>query len=165
MAETQSSSLMDGLPAADSAGPSRPARSRGVRQAAALGFALLSLVVLGVVLTRAVQSHSNSPSEMSKRRTLVDAQTGEVFAEHAVSLSETVPFTNPKTGNRTLFPAEACYWTKDGGAKLQPTYVLLNEAVGKTGPTTCPDCGRKVIFHNPLPPAEVMLKASQRGKS
>ncbi|MCC6676372.1 MAG: hypothetical protein IT436_04445 [Phycisphaerales bacterium] len=98
---------------------------------------------------------------MSKRRTLVDSETGTVFANHPVSLQETVPFTNPKTGKRTLFPAEACYWTKDGGAKLTPTYVLLNEAVGKPGPTLCPDCGRKVVFHNPLPPAEDMLKAAQ----
>ena len=42
-------------------------------------------------------------------------------------------------------------WTKDGKIKQDPTPVLLNEYAGKPGPTFCPDCGRRVVAHNPPP--------------
>jgi hypothetical protein len=65
------------------------------------------------------------------------------------------PFTNKKTG----YPAEHCYWTRDGKRKAMPTYVILNENLGKPGDTICPDCGRVVIGHNPLPPTGTPLAA------
>ena len=35
--------------------------------------------------------------------------------------------------------------------KPEPTWVLVNEFVGRPGPTFCPDCGRLVVGHNPAP--------------
>ena len=49
-------------------------------------------------------------------------------------------------------------------AKLEPTYVLLNKYIGKPGPTICPDCGREVKGHNPLPPPELMEEARAVGR-
>jgi hypothetical protein len=51
----------------------------------------------------------------------------------------------------TGYPAEACYWTADGGTKTEPTWVLMNAVLGKPGPTFCPDCGRLVVARNPMP--------------
>jgi hypothetical protein len=69
------------------------------------------------------------------------------------------PFNSPSTGKPMVFPAERCYWTKDGKGKLEPTLVLLNEFIGKPGPTNCPDCGREVYPRFPYPPAAVMDEA------
>jgi hypothetical protein len=69
------------------------------------------------------------------------------------------PFLSPTTGKPMVFPAERCYWTKDGKGKLEPTLVLLNEHIGKEGQTLCPDCGRVVFPRFPYPPAEVMDEA------
>ena len=49
------------------------------------------------------------------------------------------------------YPAEMCWWTPSGGQAAQPTYVLLNNLVGKPGPTFCPVCHRLVVPHNPPP--------------
>ena len=70
------------------------------------------------------------------------------------------PYTNKKTG----YPAEKCFWTRDGKRKAEPTYLLLNEHRGKKGPTICPDCGRIVYPHNPTPPSDTPL-ASQPAES
>ena len=64
---------------------------------------------------------------------------------------------NPATGNATLYPAEPCYWTADGGVTREPTLVLLNMYRGGDpyAPTICPGCGREVIYMNPPPPAKL----------
>jgi len=49
------------------------------------------------------------------------------------------------------YPAEVCWWTADGQASSTPTYVLLNNFIGKPGPTFCPVCHRLVVPHNPTP--------------
>ena len=82
--------------------------------------------------------------------TFMDAETGALFQFHATDLGP-FPMTNPHTGKRTLYPTEVCLWGEDcrnsGG-----TRVIMNELLGKEGPTYCPVCGHLVRFHNPLPP-------------
>jgi hypothetical protein len=63
-----------------------------------------------------------------------------------------IPIKGP-SGKETAYPAELCYWTKEGGIKKDPTYVVTNVMIGKEGPTFCPDCGRLVVAHNPPPVA------------
>jgi hypothetical protein len=134
------------------------------RKILAVVFALVSFAVLAFVIVRGVRAHASSPAAMSRVRTVIDAETGKVFESFRVGSKEGVPFTNPDTGRRTLYPAERCFWTKDGKAKLTPTYVLLNSVVGKPEPTICPDCGRKVTGHNPTPPDALMIEAAQAAK-
>ncbi len=62
-----------------------------------------------------------------------------------------IPVKSPFTGKETGYKAELCFWTKDGSTKTDPTAVLMNDDVGKPGPTFCPDCGRLVVHHNPVP--------------
>jgi hypothetical protein len=80
----------------------------------------------------------------------IDAQNGKTFH---MTLKEGmhIPVVSPYSGKETGYIAELCYWTKDGKAKKDPTPVLLNELIGKPGPTFCPECGRLVVRHNPMP--------------
>lgn len=77
-------------------------------------------------------------------------ETGKTFL-HRNQVGESLPIHSPFSGKDTGVPAEPCYWTKDGGTKSEPTWVLVNEFIHKPGPTFCPDCGRLVIGHNPHP--------------
>jgi hypothetical protein len=97
--------------------------------------------------------HYLGPSEaekLSDERMFVDSESLKAFP-HTLEIGEVIPVKSPFSGNKTGYPAEACYWTKDGQIKNDPTWVLLNETIGKPGPTFCPDCGRLVIGHNPRP--------------
>jgi len=120
------------------------------------------VVAIGVLLfsvLRGLVWAPISPNEDSRRVTAVDAVSGEVFAGYRLDMQESYPWRNTKTGERTLYPAELCYWTKDGKAKSEPTAVLLNDLVGKPGKTFCHDCGRQVVGRNPMPPPELMVEA------
>jgi hypothetical protein len=80
--------------------------------------------------------------------TYVCTETGKSF-RHKNAAGETLPIYSPYSGKNTAMPAEACFWTSDGKTKSDPTWVLLNDEVGKTGPTFCPDCGRLVVGTTP----------------
>ncbi|GMV24844.1 MAG: hypothetical protein AMXMBFR58_08750 [Phycisphaerae bacterium] len=125
---------------------------------------VVSIGLLGFVVLRYTLLAPLTTEEASRRASVVDAKTGKVYERYRMEEGEAYPWENPDTGERTLYPAELCYWTKDGKAKAEPTYVLLNELVGKPGKTICPDCGRVVVGHNPLPPLKLMHEAFQAAK-
>lgn len=131
------------------------------KSALILGGTILAVAVSVWVLAKATVLAPVSAGEASRRRTVIDAETNELLQEFPVADGTTIPWKNPKTGKNTLYPAEKCYWTKDGKAKLEPTYVLLREATGEKGPTVCPDCGKQVVFHNPMPPANLIREAAR----
>ena len=80
----------------------------------------------------------------------VDVETGKGFHQK-LSADLVVPCRAPDTGKMAGYPAELCYWTRDGRPKADPTPVALNDTLGKPGPTFCPECGRLVVHHNPAP--------------
>jgi hypothetical protein len=86
----------------------------------------------------------------NRNRMFIDAENGKTF-RHEISVGDTIPVVSPFSGKPTGYEAEACFWTKDGKAKTQPTWVLLNTHKGKPEPTFCPDCGRLVVPLNPAP--------------
>jgi hypothetical protein len=73
----------------------------------------------------------------------VCSETGKAFPHRNV-VGEQIPILSPYSGKNTGYPAVACFWTKDGQVKDDPTWVLMNNQVGKPEPTFCPDCGRLV---------------------
>jgi hypothetical protein len=150
---------------ADKASPASSKTVSPLRQWGTIAACILSIVVLGWVLTRSFRSDSLDPASASRTLTLIDSATGEVFSGISTPDGAISPYENPKTGKRTLFPPEACYWTRDGKAKVEPTLVLLNDYAGKPGPTICPDCGREVFRHNPLPPEALMVKAYEEAEA
>src|SRR5205814_6157559 len=136
----------------------------------ALSFAavILMLVAAGYLVWRAM-----GPSEAeaaASDRWFVDSKTMKPF-RHELKIGDHVPCDAP-SGGATGYPAELCYWTKDGQPKKDPTPVLLNMWLGKSGATFCPDCGRLVVGHNPepkpggkAPPTEAEYKARGGGGS
>ncbi|MDP1663334.1 MAG: hypothetical protein Q8L55_15585 [Phycisphaerales bacterium] len=87
----------------------------------------------------------------SEVRAVIDSESGELIEKFRLPEGKSFPYVNPKTGRNTLYLAEPCFWAKDGTIKVHPTWVLLNEFAGKSGPTICPDCGKPVKSHNPYP--------------
>lgn len=86
----------------------------------------------------------------SSERPYICAQTGQTFTYH-LKKGDVTPVESPHSGERTGFPAERCFWTRDGQVKDEPTLVLLNAYAGKPEPTFCPDCERLVVELNPAP--------------
>lgn len=125
---------------------------------------ILAIVILGCLIgaavlgARALRSEAGSLEAWSKQQTLIDTQTGDVFVDHPIPDGIAYPMENPKSGTMTLMPAEACKWTRDGRAKVDPTWVYVPQGER----VTCPDCGRPVVGRNPQPPVELLLEALDR---
>src|SRR5205809_1075501 len=107
---------------------------------AAIGLVLLALVL--AFFSYRSSFGGDDAASISRDRMFVDAATGKPF-EHQLQMGERIPVKAP-SGGMTGYPAELCYWTKDGKRKKDPTPVLLNDSIGKHEPTFCPDCGRLV---------------------
>lgn len=75
------------------------------------------------------------------------SETGKTF-RHRPKMGEKMPIESPHSGRKTGYRAEQCYCVKDGKKATEPTYVILNDYLGKKGPTTCPNCGALVYPHN-----------------
>ena len=90
-------------------------------KAAGIVFCLAGLA-LGVYV---IKNYATSPAlAQDKNRIFIDATTGQSFS-HELVLGESIPVQAP-SGNMSGFPAELCYWTKEGTIKSDPTPVLLN---------------------------------------
>jgi hypothetical protein len=117
-------------------------------RAKAFGIGTLVAVAAIAVAAWAWWRALPSAAEVARTRTYVCAETGKPF-EVKLEIGGTNPKPSPHSGKNTGFPAELCYWTKDGKPKPDPTAVLMGHWVGKPGPTFCPDCDRLVVGHNP----------------
>ena len=115
---------------------------------AASGVVLVVALVMIVLSFRANFGRTDAAS-IAGTRMYIDASNGKTF-EHRLELGEITPIKAP-SGQQSGYPAEACYWTKDGKPKQDPTWVLLNIYAKKPGPTFCQDCGRLVVGRNPPP--------------
>lgn len=114
-------------------------------KALGVGFAVLAVgVMLWLVLSG--DGMSAIAADTSARVFIDEDGNTE---RRAIEIGQTNDFKGP-TG-KPMFPAEVCYWTKDGKPKTDPTFVLLNEYINKPGPTFCPDCDRLVRGLNPAP--------------
>jgi hypothetical protein len=126
----------------------------------AVVICLLALAVRSVLAFM----HGDAPAMLNERTYITT--DGRTF-QHKDAVGESNPIANPFDGQANAYPAEACYWNKDGTFKDTPTWVLMNGWIQKPGPTFCPDCGRLVVGHNPRaeagrtpPPTEEEWKAA-----
>jgi hypothetical protein len=91
------------------------------------------------------------PGADTSLRWFVCSETRKPFQKR-IELDMTIPVVSPHSGKETGYPAELCFWNKDGTARTSdPTPVLLETYAGGNGPTFCPECNRLVIGHNPPP--------------
>lgn len=123
------------------------------------GLSLVATIAALAFLATRVGGGPPDAGAASRVRVAMDSVTGEVFERFRIKDGDVMPWAHPTTGERTVYPIEKCYWTSSGSAKATPTYVILNEMKGQQGPTVCPDCGREVVRHNPLPPPDQLLRA------
>ena len=113
-------------------------------------FVAVVLVLAGLVAAYFSLRSQLDPYAAYSDRTFICSETGKSFA-HKLKAGESEPIMSPYSGKETGYEAELCYWTKDGKTKSDPTPVLMNRYKGVHGPTFCPDCGRLVVGHNPMP--------------
>ena len=135
--------------------------------ASAGGKTIAIVVSLGLIGTAVwvIISFVHGGTPDSARYTMyICTETGKPY-RHENKLGETRPIYSSFSGRNTGVPAEACYWTAQGERKAEPTWVLLNELVGKAGPTFCPECGRLVVGHNPAPEAGAKAPPTQQERS
>lgn len=132
--------------------PSRLAGGWGI------ALALVLLSTAAILTYRSFYTYEQEPLDPPPIM-YVCAETRKTF-QHTLQVGEKNPIESPFTKKRTGFPAEKCYWTKDGKQKLIPTYILLNDFIGVDEPTICPDCGRIVTNHNPAPPLGTPIEDS-----
>jgi len=98
----------------------------------------------------------NEAVHQAEVRKLQCASTGKTFA-HDLVLGEIEPMKCEICGKMDAYWPEACYWTKDASGKWAikevPSYVILPRRMDPEGASTakCPDCGRRVVGHNPRP--------------
>ena len=114
--------------------------------ATAGGVVALGLIVLIFTLRGAMTTEAES---LAASRIFIDSTTLKPF-KVTIEPGLQVPIKAP-SGGMTGYPAELCWWTRDGQIRKGPYAVLLNSTVDKPGPTFCPDCGRLVVGHNPAP--------------
>ncbi len=120
------------------------------KQGKAVAGGVLALAVLALFFSIRSYLGDSEAAALSGERTFICSQTGKPF-DHTLTLGEMIPVTSPHSGATTGYPAELCYWTREGTTKKKPTAVLVRSALGEQGPTFCPDCGRLVVGHNPAP--------------
>lgn len=108
--------------------------------------ALVCVAAIGLAAFLIYTNLGSNPAVAANQRVFMDVATGQTFG-HELTIGEEIPITAP-SGQKTGYPTEACNWTKDGKPGEKIAYVVLNEMVGKTGPTFCPDCDRLVVGNN-----------------
>jgi hypothetical protein len=112
----------------------------------------IGLVVLGVAICiwSAIQNFSGDEAyNLARGRVFICAETKKPYNVELFPGMK-IPYDSPHSGKPTGYPAELCYWTKDGKSKEDPTPVLLNSYTNQPEPTFCPDCGRMVVMRNPF---------------
>lgn len=134
---------------------------RWIREKLGVGGAAGICLVAVVILVYAIFRGEDVAAVASAQRVYICAETMRTF-EYTAKEGDKDPMMSPYSKKKTGWPAEKCYWTREGGAKRLPTYILLNDYVGKEGPTICPDCGRKVVFRNPMPSPSKWRELAER---
>ncbi len=116
----------------------------------AIGVGVIALAAIVLFFAGRSYFGSSSAANLSRDRAFICSQTGKAF-EHTLEYGEAIPIKSPFSKENTGYPAELCYWTREGTIKQTPTAVLLRSWLGEKGPTFCKDCGRLVVGHNPKP--------------
>jgi len=153
-------SLLDDEPSLRKA-PTRTASASSVNRAerVKIGLAIAFILVAGVMMYLQFANRPADIGDLTRYVPVINAKTGEVIEKYDLkATSEPWPWA-AAGGERVLYPAELCFWNKDGSVRTKPTFVLLNTFRGEKGDTICPDCGRKVVPRNPPPPGDLMAKA------
>jgi hypothetical protein len=113
---------------------------------------ILLIVAIGIAFFSFLHSFRKSDAQQySDAPMFIDAQTGQSF-HYQLHIGDSIPVLSPFTGQKTAYPADFSWWSKDGTILDTPEPVLMNSWIGKSGPTFAPISGRLVTPHE-APPA------------
>lgn len=112
-------------------------------------FALIVLAALAFGGYRILSAVGSGGADWPRIR-VMDPETGDLRWQ-AVRPGETMPYLNPRTGERSMYIVEYCFDNTCGPTGGTP--VVLNNYLGIDAPTKCPSCGATVTPHNPRPEA------------
>src|SRR5689334_20140646 len=84
--------------------------------AGVVGFLGLAAVIYAVKANFGTTEAESFTSD----RWFIDAETGKPF-HREIKAGMSIPLDAP-SGKKSGYPAEKCYWTKDGHVKSEPTY-------------------------------------------
>lgn len=122
-----------------------------------VGLAVFLLGITVIIYGVSSLTASTDLASLSRQGLFIDAATGKTF-QYIIQTGDKVPVLAP-SGQRTGYPAEYCYWTREGTPREEPFPVLLSTYLGQPGPTFCPDCDRLVkprssppLTEQPAPP-------------
>ena len=115
------------------------------------GRVVVGAAIVGVVALLFWVLGGRSPgAAASADRTYICSKTGKVF-KVTLKPGMEIPVKSPYSGEMTGYPAEECFWNADGTTRKEPSFVLVRKYLGEKEETFCPDCGRRVVPHNPAP--------------
>lgn len=137
--------------------------SKGMGEKIKLAVAVVALLVAGGLFVWQIFGSTIDLEDATNRIVVINAKTGEVDRRFRLPMNEAPPYAT-SSGEKVLYPAELCWYDKDGSVMAEPTAVLLNEYAGKPGDTLCPHCNRRVVKRNPGPSFAEIEAARQRGK-
>lgn len=126
-------------------------------------MAVTALIAAGVILY--YQVGGPDVARQASDRVYIDIATGKTFT-YTIKEGDMEPIKAP-SGGLTGYRAETCYWGKDADGrwiiKDEPTYVVWKKRIDPetTEETLCPDCGRRVVGHNPKPRQEDIDRANE----
>ena len=110
-------------------------------------IAAVALFMFGSLAIYLTYSHwwaASAAQQSANAPVFIDRVTGQSFYCN-VHAGETVPVKSPFTGRRTGYPGTFAWWSANGTPLKKPDIVLLNEYIGKPGPTFDPRTNRLVM--------------------
>lgn len=132
-------------------------------------LSVAAVVLIAAMVIGYIQVGGPDDADIAAERAYIDIDTGNVFS-HVLRTGDMEPIKSP-SGKMSGYRAEACYWGKGADGKWfikdKPTYVVLKNRIDpeSTEPTFCPDCGRRVVGHNPKPNQSQVDAANASGES
>ncbi len=108
---------------------------------------VVALFITGIVVLYLTYRHwwaGSSAEQRANAPVFIDCITGKAFYCN-VHAGETLPVRSPFTGRRTGYPGTFAWWSANGTPLKKPDIVLLNEYLGKPGPTFDPRTNRLVL--------------------
>src|SRR2546423_2989302 len=87
-----------------------------------------AVVLIAIIVISVIARPRDVAADLSRHRKFICSETNKAF-DVTVEEGMMTPVKSPYSGKNTGYPAEMCWWTKDGQPLKEPHYVLLKKSV------------------------------------